>query len=48
MSDNLLAAGKEERNLAIENDEYHDGVPPITYVVGVKDLTHTPTMSNLV
>ena len=33
MSDNLLAASKEERDLAIENDEYHCGVPAITVVV---------------
>ena len=33
MSDNLLTAGKEERDLAIANDEYHCGVPTITVVV---------------
>ena len=33
VSDNLLAAGKEERNLAIANDEYHGGVPAIIVVV---------------
>ena len=33
MSDNLIAAGKEERHLAIANDEYHCGVPAITVVV---------------
>ena len=33
VSDNLLAAGKEERDLAIANDEYHCGVPAITVVV---------------
>ena len=33
VSDNLLAAGKEERDLAIANDEYYCGVPAITELV---------------
>ena len=33
MSDNLLDAGKEERDLAIANGEYHCGVPAITVVL---------------
>ena len=50
MSDNLLTAGKEERELAIANGQYHKGVPAITVVVvvGVKDLTNTHTMPSLV
>ena len=32
VSDNLLAAGKEERDLAIPNGKYHCGVPAITVV----------------
>ena len=34
MKDNLLAAGKEERNVAIANGEYHGRVPAITVVPG--------------
>ena len=33
VSDNLLAAGKEKRDLAIANDEYHCGVPAITVMM---------------
>ena len=33
VEDNLLAAGKEERSLAIVQGTFHDGVPAITVVV---------------
>ena len=33
VSDNLLTTGKEERDLAIANGQYHNGVPAITVVV---------------
>ena len=34
MKDNLLAAGKEKRNLTIANGKYHDRVPAITVMPG--------------
>ena len=51
VSDNLLAAGKEERDLAIANDEYHCEYQQSLLwwmVVGARDLTNTHIMPNLV
>ena len=33
LSDSLLAAGREEKELAVANGYYHEGVPAITVVV---------------
>jgi len=29
----MLEAGREEREIAIQNNKYHDGVPAITVIV---------------
>ena len=46
LTDAMVEAGREEKRLAEEKGELHEGVPAITVILGVSVPITTPTMPN--